>query len=174
MKTYRVLLIIFSCLEMACNSSADLSLDDYLKRVRSRAMHQPKPIPRLERLDKFHYPVADARLNPFQIKSTKLIRKVENRKGIKQPLEEFPLKSLIFVGILKENSETWALISRRNGELFSIKVGDYMGENEGRVIEIKDSSLRLEEKTVVAGILKKEIKEIYLNSTEIRHHSKFK
>jgi type IV pilus assembly protein PilP len=177
MKTYWFLSGFFSCLLMACNSSADLSLDDYLRRVRSRAMQQPKPIPQLERLAKFLYPVADTRPNPFQVKTMKLIhnKKVGNQTRIKQFLEEFPLKSLRFVGVMKKDSETWALISRREGgELSTVKVGDFMGENEGRIIEIKENSLRLGERIYVAGQWTKEIKEIFLNSTAIGHNSKVK
>lgn len=151
-----LLLVLVSFQLIACHSSNDSKVEAYIKQVRDQLMQEPEPISPFEKLPSFHYPHSDSRANPFRL------AKIENKTRSKQPLEYFPLASLNFVGFLKKNSETWGLINRMNGELFSIKVGEFMGENEGKVIEIKEDSLRLEEKIIVAGKLATKIKEIYL------------
>lgn len=148
---------------VACNSSTDSKIDTYIQQIRSRAMKDPEPIQPLENLASFHYPDSEARPDPFK---QDLVR-IENHTRDKQPLEYFPIATLSFVGVMKKELETRALISQINGELFSIKVGDFMGENEGEVIEIKENSMRVEEKIIVAGKLTKKIKEIYLNLAKL-------
>ncbi|MBF0611139.1 MAG: pilus assembly protein PilP [Magnetococcales bacterium] len=63
-----------------------------------------------------------------------------------EPLELFNLESLKFVGILTFAGEIIAIIEDPSGHAYTIKTGNYMGSNEGKVMEIGSSHLTLLEK----------------------------
>ena len=68
-----------------------------------------------------------------------------DQKRPKQPLEAFPLDALKFVGILKEGNQLWGLILNPEKKIVPIKIGDYMGQNYGQVIAIKNEEIKLQE-----------------------------
>lgn len=158
-----VLISFFSILLIACNSSADPRFEKYLRRIKSRAMRLPEPISELKRLEKFTYFAANNRPNPFQGKLRKPKRDLMKTSALH-------LDSLKLIGVLQKDSETWAIISRSKGKISSIKAGDFLEENEGRVIAIKSDFIRLENRTFVAGKWTKEIKDVYLNSSNSLRH----
>ncbi|MBA2651946.1 MAG: pilus assembly protein PilP [Tatlockia sp.] len=164
MKKNCIFLSFLSVLLMACDSASETRLAEYINRVKNQPMQQPEPDPQLVKLAKFTYSGEAALRTLFQMKSDKKLAK--NRTKNKETLEELPLESLKFVGILKKESEIWALVSQIGGKLFSIKVGDVLGEKKERVIAIKENVLLLEKRTIVAGKSEKELKEIYLNSDD--------
>ena len=62
----------------------------------------------------------------------------------KQPLEAYPLDSLSYVGMLNKNGLTVALI-KVNDLLYQVRVGDFMGQNYGRITAITEGQLTLRE-----------------------------
>lgn len=76
------------------------------------------------------------------------------RKNRKQFQEQFKkntakiaeqsLDSLHYIGLLKDGSKTWALISQSNGLVSIILTGDYLGKEHGRVVHIKKDVIEIE------------------------------
>lgn len=62
----------------------------------------------------------------------------------KEPLESFPLESIAMVGSLTRAGQARALV-RAEGGLYDIKVGDHVGQNFGRVMQITESDITLRE-----------------------------
>ena len=92
---------------------------------------------------------------PDQKKTNDLFAPDQKRK--KQPLEAFPLDALKFVGTLQQGSDEWALIKQPDKQVSRIKVGEYMGQNYGRVAAIKNDSLKLEETIKNSGTWEKHV-----------------
>lgn len=67
----------------------------------------------------------------------------ENRN--KQPLEYFELDSLQMMGIFKKGNVISALIKAPDKQIVIVGVGNYLGENNGRITKIDTSGLRIEE-----------------------------
>ena len=63
----------------------------------------------------------------------------------KEPLEAFPLESLQMVGTLQRGKSTYALVRTTDKDIYQIKIGNYMGQNFGVVVEITDGEIRLKE-----------------------------
>jgi len=63
----------------------------------------------------------------------------------RQPLEVFPLDTLSMVGTLEQNSQQWGLIKDPQNIVHRVQVGHYMGQSEGRIIEISESAIHLVE-----------------------------
>lgn len=161
-------IFILSVAMTACTSSADSELSRYIFEIKARKARPIEPLPQFSPLPKFAYPLLDNRRSPFKPREVKVAqdKMAPNTNRPKQPLENFPLDSLKFVGILKQGSTIWALISEPNGEIARVKPGDYMGQNFGKVIGINEKLLRLEETVQIAGKWKKHITTINLNARE--------
>lgn len=55
---------------------------------------------------------------------------------VKAPLELLPLTQLSFVGVLASTTQLWALINTPGGEIYNVSVGDYLGQNNGKITQI--------------------------------------
>lgn len=62
----------------------------------------------------------------------------------KEPLEAFPLEQLKMVGTLKQGGVTHGLV-RAEKTLYKVKIGNYLGQNFGRIIDITDTEIKLKE-----------------------------
>jgi type IV pilus assembly protein PilP len=62
----------------------------------------------------------------------------------KQPLEAFPLDSMKMVGSVMKNGAANALI-RVDNLLHYVKVGEYLGQNFGKIVKISESGIDLRE-----------------------------
>jgi type IV pilus assembly protein PilP len=62
----------------------------------------------------------------------------------KEPLESFPLDSMSMVGSLARGSQPFALL-RVDNLLYQVKVGDYLGQNYGRITKIAETEIALRE-----------------------------
>ncbi len=66
---------------------------------------------------------------------------------VKKALEKVPLANLDFVGVIHQDGQLWAIITNNNtGEVFTVKVGEYLGENYGRVQKITDNAIQIDER----------------------------
>lgn len=66
---------------------------------------------------------------------------------IKEELETHPLDSLRMVGTLEQGSDHWGIILSRDGTVYRIQVGNYMGQNYGKIIAILEDRVELEERS---------------------------
>lgn len=62
----------------------------------------------------------------------KLVRQNINRK--RQALENYPLESLVVSGIVGVGKEKRVLIKTPDGNLKTVRMGDYLGLNQGRIV----------------------------------------
>jgi type IV pilus assembly protein PilP len=62
----------------------------------------------------------------------------------KQPLEAFPLDSMKMVGSVKRDGATHALV-KVDSLLHYVKVGEYLGQNFGKILKITESGVELRE-----------------------------
>lgn len=62
-----------------------------------------------------------------------------------ESLEDFPLDSLRMVGVLERQEERSALVRDPQGTVHRVKVGNYIGQNHGRIINIDERRIELVE-----------------------------
>lgn len=152
----------------ACSSSADDELSSYIFDVKARKATPITPIPKFQRIEKFVYPENDMRRSPFKHKNIAQSedKSAPNINRSREPLEQFPLDALKFVGILKQGALVWGLISQPGGEIIRVRVGNYMGKDFGKIISINDTSLKLEETVQVQGKWERKLTTFNLNASE--------
>jgi type IV pilus assembly protein PilP len=152
----------------ACESQKDQDLAHYMDRIKEKSPRPLTPIPAFIPLEKFVYPENDVRRSPFKQKA--VIKEDDklapNTKRPRQLLEQFPLDALKFVGVLKQGSDVWGLISQPGGEVDRVKIGDYMGQNYGKITNISDTSLTLEETVRIGDKWEKKMTTFTLNASQ--------
>lgn len=131
-----------------CGVSGDFDdLRSYMNEVRAKPKGSIEPLPAFLPYEAFTYSAASLR-HPFQPpmkidltqrqKGTKDIRPDETR--IKQFLEEFNIENFVMVGTLANGGGNYALIKGGDG-VHRVKVGDYLGRNHGRIVEISEAEV---------------------------------
>ena len=108
-----------------------------------------EPLPKFEAYEAFSYNASTLR-SPFQppvklelaerVKGSKEIKPDETR--VKQFLEGFNIEVLEMVGTLSNNSGLQARVSGADG-VHRVRVGDFLGRNDGRISSIDDASIEV-------------------------------
>jgi len=62
----------------------------------------------------------------------------------KEPLEAYPLDSMSMVGSVVKQGRQYALL-RVDSLLYQVKVGDYLGQNYGKITKISETDISLRE-----------------------------
>lgn len=68
-----------------------------------------------------------------------------NFKRKRDILEQFPLDTLTMVGSLEQSGKRWALIKAGDGTLYRMKRGNYIGQDNGRILSVSENRLELQE-----------------------------
>lgn len=137
----------------------------YIHEVKNRPGAPIEPLPKFTPLPVFKFPEHDVRRNPFKpVEIKKTGEFAPDQKRLKEPLESFPLDALKFVGILKEGSQLWGLITDPDKKVIPVKVGNYMGQNYGRILSITNTEINLEEIVKTSGQWVKRITIIKLDT----------
>lgn len=134
----------------ACSSNEEMiELQDYVQRTVNRPPGQIEPIPEFRSYEPFQYSAASLR-SPFDVPLdiTQIIRNQNNdvrpdENRPREQLENYALSTLTMVGIITRDNTNWALILDESGLVTRATVGNYMGRNHGRIIDISDNQLEL-------------------------------
>jgi type IV pilus assembly protein PilP len=134
----------------ACSNNND-DLYQFIQTTKTMHVGSVKPIPKFEPYKNFTYSAEKLR-DPFE-PSVDLEQKQKtaanslrpDRNRPREPLEAFPLDTLSMVGILEQQKNLWGLIKDPQGIVHRVQVGNYIGQNEGRITEITDTDIRLNE-----------------------------
>lgn len=124
---------------------------DQEKGMRGRIDPLPKVLP----YEPLAYEVGGA-LDPFSPLKAKITGDAKG-SGLpdtnrpREPLEDFPIETLKLVGIFQDKSRLIAQVIA-NGRGYQVKVGNYVGQNFGRVVRI--ITAKNEERIVVKELVK--------------------
>lgn len=148
---YLVLLVL-----PGCGASGDDDLRQWMSDL--RATTKPKVTPLTEPKQFLPQPYsADSGIEPFNsVKLTQALRRDSTQLASnaaliapemarrKDPLESFPLDVMAMVGSLDKKGSPTALLKVDN-LLYQVRVGNYIGQNYGKITRINESSIQLRE-----------------------------
>jgi len=141
--------------------SRDMSdLENYAQDVLSRPGGRIEPLPEIQPYEAYAYQAAqEGKRSPFKLFYEKepvaeqeqedtglteeMAREVHHRN--REELEQFELDSLDMVGTLEDGDQTWAIIRDPDGIVHRVAVGNYMGRNIGKIINIYEDRVELRE-----------------------------
>lgn len=139
-----------------CGSPEQEELQQWMQTERNSIRPQIKPIPEPGKFIPQNY-LGENQTDPFSVEKlagvlrgnqgpslggSALIEAELNRR--KQPLEAFPLDTMSMVGSLTRQGQLVALVKVDN-LLYQVKVGNYLGQNYGRVLDITETEVALRE-----------------------------
>ncbi len=137
---------------IACGGSGTQDLEDYVAEVRQRKSAPIEPLPDIKQVAPYIYVPGDRR-DPFimDVRGQDLAK--PSRAGSLAPdlsrpreeLEKYALDSLRMVGTLAQAGANWALVLSPDGTLHKVRVGNYMGQNYGKVMLIDEGQIQITE-----------------------------
>jgi len=145
-----LMLLLLAAGLSACGGTMD-DLDQYINEVKARPGGRIEPLPEITPYEVFTY-VADAQglRSPFVPDTPQAsagagggIRPDSDRS--REFLEGFPLDTLRMVGTLDIAQTTYGLVQTSDGLIHRVVSGNYMGQNDGRIVGISESEIELVE-----------------------------
>lgn len=153
MKDMARLCIATSIVLLAGCASEQEELQAWMEQERAQARPTVQPISPPARFDPQRYEVIQT-VEPFSVeKLTVVLRQASaqpnsavaaelNRR--KEPLEAYPLDSMTMVGSVTKRGTQYALLKVDN-LLYQVKVGDYLGQNYGKIMKVTETDIALRE-----------------------------
>lgn len=133
----------------ACLTSTD-DLQHYINSIKSRPPAPIEPIPEMKPYVRFVYPGHD--VDPFDSKILAPDTAADNSSSlapdpnrVPEFLESYPLDGLRMVGTVNQDKQLWALIRIPDGAVHRVKAGNYMGKNHGKITQIEETRVTLQE-----------------------------
>lgn len=148
--TYKIICgISLVTLLVGCDSRID-AVNQQMANIRNEQPLPIEPAPVFTPVPSFNYSAQQLRspflpsslANELKIMSGKRVYPNFSRQA--QPLESYPLESLTLKGSMKGNTgQIVGLIQTPDGEIERVQRGNYMGMNQGRIIEITPTRIDL-------------------------------
>lgn len=136
-------------LALSACGSGERELQAYIDEIKARPGAPIEPLPEVRPPPSFVYD-AGGRRSPFVPSAPE--RLAGQAAGIgpdqdrpREFLEQEPLDSLTMVGTLRNRSGDFGLILDSQGRVHRVTIGNYMGQNHGKIISITDSEILLDE-----------------------------
>lgn len=131
----------------ACGDSDGDDLDQYMRDATKDVKPRVKPLPEVKPYLALQYNADGILTDPFRAR--KAVNKSStlqpNLNRPKEPMEAYPLESLKYVGMLAKNKLTYALLKTPDNSVQQVKLGNYVGQNFGRITKISDNEVVLNE-----------------------------
>jgi len=129
-----------------CSSDEFTDLDEFMAEKLARPGGVIPPIPAFKAYKSFSYSATTLR-SPFdrpieireitQLQSVSTVQPDEDRP--KEFLEQFTFDSLTMVGTLSRAGVDWGLVRDPDGGVHRVRVGNFLGRNHGKIVEMTDS-----------------------------------
>lgn len=157
---YRVLWLAFVIPVSGCVSSDMSDLHMQVEEILARPGGRLEPLPEIKPYEAYAYKSAQAGTrDPFQLFYQKIQEEVVDAKdsGLteamereikyrnREELETYELDSLRMVGTLEDQDAQWAIIRDPQGTIHRVRVGNYMGRNIGKILNVHEDKIELRE-----------------------------
>jgi type IV pilus assembly protein PilP len=128
-------------------SSKDDELEDFIKTTKKEPGGRVEPLPELKPYETYAYESADMR-SPFMPggsgSGSAASLRPDTRRN-REFLENFSLDTLRMVGTLRLSDRTYGLVKTKDGLVHRVLPGNYLGQADGKVVEITPSKINVVE-----------------------------
>jgi len=157
---YSVILFFPMVLISGCVIDDRTELEKKVAEILKRPPDRIEPLPEIKPYESYAYKSGKAGArDPFQLfyqkteeqmaegKDTGLTEEMEKeiKNRNREELEEFELDSLRMVGTIEDQSAQWGIVLDPQGTVHRVKVGNYMGRNIGKILNIFEDRIELRE-----------------------------
>ena len=161
LKTLWITIFLSILLNLSGCVSTDMSdLDQYITEILARPVGRIEPLPEIKPYEAYTYQSSglNAR-DPFKLfyhteeaeavegEGSGLTKEMEEetRNRNKEELEQYELDSLRMVGTMENGENQWGIVQGPDGAVHRIKVGNYMGRNTGKILNIFENRIEIRE-----------------------------
>ncbi len=140
----------------ACSSSGDDELQQWMTAQRNLSKPRVERLPEPTKFSPQAY-TEEGSIEPFSSQKLAQALKRDSNRAVsnaalitpelarrKEPLEASPLDSVTMVGSLIKAGQPVALVRVEN-LLYQVRVGDYLGQNYGRITKVSETGVTLRE-----------------------------
>ena len=134
-------------------SAENEELQEWMERQRREVKPNVSPLSPPKKFEAQPYSSLNT-VEPFSNQKLSVALKMEARQPNsilgaelnrrKEPLEAYPLDSMTMVGSVAKQAQPFALL-RVDNLLYQVKLGDYLGQNYGRISKITETQIVLRE-----------------------------
>lgn len=141
-------LVMAACGRSITSTPGDApNLEEWVANVRAQPAPPLEPLPVMQQFETFEYAAQELR-DPFSDAfgpdaGGSGPRPDSDRR--KQPLEDYPLDSLEMVGTIGRSGGLVALVMAPDKVTHRVRVGDYMGQADGRITSVSEDRIELVE-----------------------------
>lgn len=146
----RRLTLVSVLLLAGCGAEEFQDLQDFVNQSGAEMRGKIEAPPEVKPYEPFTYENSEGLGDPFKPRMQTreggvrtLSQDLQRHKP--EELEEFPLESLKMTGFLFIHDTPYAIISAPDGKVHNVKVGNFMGQNFGRIISITETEVKLKE-----------------------------
>lgn len=142
---FAVSLVLVGCADRVSLAEAEM------KKIRDQKAQPISPPPEPLKVEDFAYGAQGVR-SPFVAKSLlERQQKIEQAPSVKpdenrvrEPLESYELAQLVYRGkVVAPNGQEYGLIQAPDMMVYDVQVGNYLGKNHGRIVEITSTQINL-------------------------------
>lgn len=145
-----LLSLVAGILLVGCTDRVSLA-EAEMAKIRNQGPQKIEPLPEPLKIEDFTYAAQNIR-SPFVAKSllerqqkiaeSPTVKPDENRA--KEPLEAFELSQLVYRGkVVAPNGQEYGLVQAPDMMVYDVQVGNYLGKNHGRIVEITATQINL-------------------------------
>ena len=160
--------IVTTLVLSGCNGDTG-DLEQYFSEQRGKPATPIDPIPEVKPYLRYVYPEHEkdpfdaAMLAPNTVREQIVDNGINiDTTRVPEFLEGFPLDSLRMVGTVEKDKTLWALVKIPEGAVQTVKPGNYLGQNYGKITSISDVKMEMLE-TVSNGLGGYEEREISIS-----------
>lgn len=146
--------LVLSILVSACADNTS-DLQQWAEEVKARPQKGVEPLPEVIPYKAFIYNASNKR-DPFDSsifrpkigvnsQQTSNSSITPDRNRVPEYLESFPLDTLRMVGTIAQDDQTWALIQTPDKTIQKVLSGNYLGQNNGKIVSVNSDAIQLVE-----------------------------
>lgn len=121
-------------------------LEAKVKEIKERPGERIEPLPEIKPYEAFAYTASNLR-SPFVASAPARSDLAAGiRPDVKRPrefLEQFPLDTMRMVGTLQLHGRNYGLVQGKDGLVHRVLPGNFMGQNDGRIVGITSTKISL-------------------------------
>lgn len=148
-KVLRNAVALFAPTLLLAGCGGDFSdLDAFMAQKKARPGGIIAPIPTFKAYEAFAYSATTLRSpfdRPLEVREIALLQAVKTVKPdetrVKEFLEQYTFDSLDMVGTLARDGTNWTLIRDPDGGVHRVTLGNFLGRNHGKIVEMTDNYL---------------------------------
>lgn len=127
----------------ACQDTEMRDLKEFVATAYQDRKPEIEPLPEIPPYQKFEYAAAEEE-DPFDAENIVTSRAEGNvvagdnpdKNRRREELEKFPLDALKMVGTMIKEQQPWVIVRTSEGTAHRATIGNYMGQNEGKIKQI--------------------------------------